>query len=268
MQQDNTDGTQPTFITNPRIAAHGEWVGGEFIPDTPFHKISKEEREAKRKAEWHAMHKERARLAVRMKIGKDWDGKADNDNINWPLATSLVREGNTELLKAAMAYRRLHDQANSGSVLGGSSAPLGKGMSLDQRTHITANGNIAYKGVRTVETSEPERAATMKVQPYRVEDDGEERNVAKIPKPWNGDQPVNDRIDAQAKLDGLRYRLGVLVEPLEMAVIDGATYQAIGNSLGVANRAGAIGAGCAAVHMGLIAVRDMLGHVSRKDLAA
>lgn len=210
------------------------------------------------------VHWQKVRLAYRAKKGADYDGAA-NDNINWPLATSLIREGNTELLKAAMAYRRIHDTAKSEAVLGGTSAPLGAGMSLDQRTHIKPNGSIAYKGARKVDYVEGQ--ATMKVPPYAREDDGVERNVVRIPKQWNGDKPVNDMIDAQNKLEELRRVVGPLVEPLEMAVIDGETYQTIGNSLGVANRAGALGAGRATVHMALVAVRSALGELQRKDLA-
>lgn len=215
--------------------------------------------------EREAVHAQKVRLAARAKRGADYDGAA-NDNIAWPLATSLIREGNTELLKAAMAYRRIHDTAKSEAVLGGTSAPLGAGMSLDQRTHIKPNGSIAYKGARKVDYVEGQ--ATMKVPPYVNDEDGIERNVVRIPRPWNGDRPVNDMIDAEGKLEFLRAIIGPLVEPLEMAVVDGATYQEIGNSVGVANRAGALGAGRATVHLALLRVRDALGELRREDLAA
>lgn len=259
---------RPDFLKTPRIASRGEWIGNEFYPDTRFHKKPQAAIDAAKAEDRILERRERVRLGKRAAIGKDWDGRADNDNINWPLATALLREGNTELLKAAVAYRRIHAQAHCGAVLGGSSAPLGKGMALDQRTHITASGNIVYKGARSVETAEPESQPMMKVLPYVAEDDGIERNVAKVPRPWNGDKPVNDMIDAQTKLIALRERLGALVEPLELSVVDGKTYQEVGNSLGEAHKVPATSAGRTVVHLALLTARDAFGSIKRPDLAA
>ena len=252
----------------PRMAFRGEWVGDTFWPETSQARLDKEEVAAKRKAEKQAMHRERARLAIRMKVGKDWDGKADNDNINWPLATSLIREGNTELLKAAMAYRKVHANAHSGAVLGGQAVSIGDGFALDRHIHVRPNGTIAYKHVRQRTAASVDIPANMKVAPYVSEADGVEKNTAKVPSPWNGDRPVNDKIDAQSKLIELRNRLGILAEPLEMAVVDGATYQAVGNANGIADRSGSIAAGRAIVHMALISARDAIGAITREDLAA
>lgn len=219
-------------------------------------------------AEKPGVRAQKIRLGRRNSVGKDWNGVADNDNLAWPLATALIREGNTELLKAAMAYRRVYDTAKSEALLGGKSASLRDGFALDRHTHIRPSGQIAYKHVRQSEAASVDIPASMKVAPYANEDDGIERNVVRVPKAWNGDKPVNDMIDAQAKLTGLRHRLGVLVEPLEMSVIDGATYEAIGYSLREAHKVTATAVGRATVHMALLAIRDALGNVSRKDLAA
>lgn len=219
-------------------------------------------------AEREAVHAEKRRLAARASYGKDWDGKADNDNQNWPLATALVREGNPELLKAAMAYRRIHGQAHCGALLGGNGVALRDGFALDRHTQIRPNGTIAYKHVRQRTASEIDIPAQRYVPPFEDEDAGMQHNVVKIPKPWNGDRPVNDMIDAQARLVALRSMLGVLVEPLEMSVVDGATYREVGNSAGIANKAGSEGAGRALVHAALISVRDALGNITRKSLAA
>lgn len=218
--------------------------------------------------EQDAIRIQKIRLGKRAAIGKDWDGKADNDNIAWPLATSLIREGNTELLKAAMAYRRIHDQAKSEALLGGKSVAIRDGVALDRYAYIRPNGTIAYKHAKQKKSANVDIPARQYVAPFEDEEAQTHRNSINIPKPWNGDKPVNDMIDAQGKLAGLRSRLGILVEPVEMAIIDGETYQTIGNSLGVANRAGAMGAGCAAVHMGLVVIRDALGNIKRQDLAA
>lgn len=252
----------PANDNKPRLACSA--ITGEVIE---LHRNKQQIADAM-KAERAAMRKQKVRLGKRAKIGADWDGRADNDNINWPLATSLIREGNTELLKAAVAYRRIHAQANSGAVLGGGAAVLREGMSLDRHIHLRENGTIAYKHARQSEAASVEFPAKMKVKPYANDEDGVERNAVRVPKPWNGDQPVNDMIDAQGKLSGLRHRLGVLVEPLEMAVIDGATYQQVGNASGVADRSGSISAGRAVVHLALLSVRDALGNVRRQDLAA
>lgn len=213
------------------------------------------------------VHIQKARLAERAKIGKDWDGVAANDNIAWPLATALIREGNTELLKAAMYYRKIHDMAKSEAKLGGSSVRLDEGMSLDRHTTIRPNGTIAYKHVRQRTAAEVDIPAKQYVPPYDDEQTDTQRNSVKVPKPWTGDEPVNNMIDAQRRLVELRSRLGILVEPFEMAVVDGSTYEAIGNALGHAHKVPATAAGRTAVHMGLITVRDAAGDVKRSQLA-
>jgi len=251
----------------PRMAAHGEWIGDEFFPDTPFHKLPKTEIEEKRKAEWRAMHKERARLAVRMKIGKDWDGKADNDNIAWPLATSLVREGNTELLKTAMAYRRIYDSANSDAVLGGSTYTPKEGKVIDYVSELDeSTGRISYGKAR--KSNSADAIASTPARRKNITNDATLAASSPVPKPWNGDRAVNDMIDNRGKLADIRSRLGVLVEPLELAVVEGKTYQSVGNSIGVADRSGSIAAGRSVVHLALIAARDAIGEIRREDIAA
>jgi len=214
------------------------------------------------------VHAQKVRLAKRAAIGADWDGKAANDNISWPLATALIREGNTELLKAAMAYRRIHDQAYSGATLGGTGVAMRDGFALDRHIHIRPNGTIAYKHIRQRTAAEVDIPARQYVPPFDDDETQQQHNSVKVPKAWSGDAPVNNKLDAQSRLVALRRNLGVLAEPLEMAVIDGATYRAIGNAAGVANKAGAEGAGRALVHTALLAVRDALGNIRRKDLAA
>lgn len=209
------------------------------------------------------VHVQKRRLAARSKIGADWDGTAANDNIAWPLATALIREGNMELLKAAMYYRKVHDTAKSEAKLGGTSPEIASGYKLDRTTWVRASGGIATK-VRKLESMDA--PATMRVSPFEDEDTLVQKNSVKIPKPWNGDAPVNSMIDAQRRLGELRERLGPLVEPFEMSVIDSAMYREIGNAVGVANKAGSEGAGRALVHTGLIAIRDAIGDVKRSDI--
>lgn len=230
----------------------------EPLPKTDNSEIALDEKKA--------MHKQKKRLAKRAKIGADWDGRSSaNDNQNWPLAKALLSEGNTELLKYALAYRRIYDSAKSEVVLGGSGATLDGGMSLDQRVHIRNNGTIAYKGIREVSAAPQEVAPTMRVKPSGDDDSAPQRSSSTVPKPWRGDSAVNDMIDAKTKLSWLQHRLGHLCEPFELACIDGATLQEVGNAAGIANRAGSMGAGRALVHTALITVRDALGEVKRAD---
>lgn len=217
-------------------------------------------------SERNAVHAEKRRLHMRHKASNDWDGTAANDNVAWPLATALIREGNTELLKAAMFYRKVHGTAKSDARLGGSSVSLGDGVAIDQRQWVKPNGQVAYKGVRAVSSDEPETSARKKAQTCSDTPEKAETGYTNVPKAWKGDEPVNNMIDAKAQLAGLQSILGPLVEPLEMAVIDGATYQAIGNASGVSDRSGASAAGRAIVHMALISMRDIIAKVSRHDL--
>lgn len=212
------------------------------------------------------VHAQKRRLANRAKIGANWNGTAANDNIAWPLATALIREGNTELLKAAMYYRKIHDMAKSEAKLGGSSVKIDDGMALDRYTSIRANGSIAYKHVRQRTAAEVDIPAKRYVPPYEDDAEDMQRNSVRIPKPWKGDEPVNNMIDAQSRLCDLRAQLGYLCEPFELACIDGCTLEEVGNHLGTANRSGATAAGRAIVHMALITLRDTTGDLKRSDI--
>lgn len=215
------------------------------------------------------VHAQKTRLALRAKKGSDWDGAAANDNIAWPLATALIREGNTELLKAAMYYRKVHDTAKSEAKLGGTGVQLSEGMSLDRHSVLKPDGKIAYRRVRQSTAADADIPARRRFDASTAEDGDEpQKNWSSIPKPWNGDRPVNDMMDAQRRLVELRALLGILVEPFEMSVVDGATYREVGNAAGIANKPGAEGAGRALVHAALISVRDSIGHIRREDLAA
>lgn len=218
--------------------------------------------------EREGVHAQKSRLAKRGRVGHDWDGEAANDNIAWPLATALIKEKNTELLKYAMAYRRTYQAAKSEATLGGTSVSVRDDMSLDRHTVIRADGRIAYKHVRQRTAAEVDIPAKRYVAPFADEDCDEQRNSVRIPKPWKGDEPVNNMIDAQRELARLQSALGHLCEPFELACIDGRTLQEVGNSVGTANRAGAMGAGRAIVHMALVTLRDFMRPPRRADLAA
>ena len=232
-------------------------------PPTPTPKAYVHDRPARLVTEWQACHAERARIALR-RPKDDWDAANDNEPVKavWPLAKALLAEGNKELLKYAIAYRRIYDTAKSEALLGG--AHPAPEMSLEQR-YIHDNNESKAKGTRKLSAGHVDEPATRKMPVDPLMPSG---NGSSVPKPWNGDAAVNDMIDAKRKLVRLQERLGHLTEPLEMAVVDGETLEAVGNAAGVANRAGAMGAGRALVHMGLIAVRDELGKLNRKDFRA
>lgn len=222
-------------------------------------------------------HAQRARLAERAKIGKDWDGSS-SDYVAWPLAKALLADGNKDLLKYAMAYRRIYDQAKSEAVLGGKGVSLGDGVALDRYSYVRPDGTVVYKHARQSRAAHVDIPARHYSAPPKAENldlysndptsqpAAPVKNWSNVPKPWDGDRPVNDMIDAQRELARLQARLGHLCEPFEMACIDGATLAEVGNSVGIANRSGAQGAGRALVHTALITVRDALGSIGRRDL--
>lgn len=242
------------------------------IHGVPLPERTPEQREATRERlrierarEVKAIAKQKRRISRRQSIGKDWDGRAANDNIAWPLATALIREGNTELLKYAMMYRRIHTAATSNAVLGGSSVTMGDGMALDRHIHVRSNGSIAYKHVRQSTAASVDIPSKMYVPPFEDVVTCNQQNSVRTPKQWRGDVPVNEMIDARHKLGRLQSALGHLCEPFELACIDGRTYAEVGQTIGIVHKHAATGAGRALVHTALITLRDILGSLERKD---
>lgn len=211
-----------------------------------------------------AMRRYKVRIGKRQSIGKDWDGKADNDNIAWPLAKALLAEGSGDLLAYAMKYRKIHDMAKAEVALGFKGTPPPE-MTIVHKNRIDeSTGRIVYGGEFVLKSAPTDIPATMKA-PTNPDS---KKNAAPVPKPWNGDMDLINAMDARGLLAHLQTRLGLLVEPFEMAVVDNATLAEVGNAAGIANRAGSMGAGRALVHTGLFTVRDALGALTRKDIAA
>jgi len=207
---------------------------------------------------------QKVRLAVRAQIGRDWDGKADNDNIAWPLAKALLAEGNDELLKYAIKYRKIYDQAKSEVMIGFKGAASPDMVVVRKSTVNESTGHISYGGDLVIKSAPTEMPATMK-SPTNPDS---KKNAAPVPKPWTGDMEIINAMDARELLAHLQAKVGSTIEPFEMAVIDGATLAEAGNAAGIANRGGAMAAGRAILHMGLLAVRDALGPVNYRELAA
>ncbi|MBZ9943455.1 hypothetical protein LB533_20425 [Mesorhizobium sp. BR1-1-13] len=210
------------------------------------------------------VHAQKRRLAARASIGKDWDGAADNDNaVNWPVGKALLAEGNTDLLKYALAYRKIYDMAK-GEVLIGIKGQPAPDMQVVRQSWVDGKtGEIKYGGEIRIKSA-PADVAPTRSTPTNSES---KKNAAPVPRPWTGDRAINDTIDAREMLPRLQAAVGSILEPFEMAIVDCATLQEVGNAAGVANRGGAMAAGRAIVHMGLMAVSGLFGHVGYKDMA-
>lgn len=210
-------------------------------------------RQQRQADEWQACHAERARLAIRGNIGKDWDGKAANDNIAWPLAKALLAEGNKELLKYAIAYRRIYNTAKSEVVLGGSAPDLSE-LTLAHVVRAQEDGSVKVgKQVKAKKSEDDELPAKRAV----TANDETSIRSSSVPKPWNGDAPVNAMIDAKTELRRIQLLIGAILDPFEMLVVDGFTLAEAGVAAHATAR-GAMSAGRSIAHMGLIAVRDAL----------
>jgi len=256
---------KPTIATT---AIHG-WHMPERTSDE--RQTARERIRVERAREVKALTKMRRRIEKRQSIGNDWDGRAANENIAWPLATALIKEGNTDLLKYAMMYRRIHMAAKSNAFLGGSSVTLGDGMAIDRHIHVRPNGSIAYKHVRQSTAASidiPSRKKSITESETQLSSDKSESGYTNVPKLWKGDVPVNDMIDAKHKLGRLQSALGYLCEPFELACIDGKTLKDVGEAAGIGNKNAAMGAGRALVHTALITLRDVIGDLQRRDLVA
>lgn len=206
----------------------------------------------------------RSRIAARQSIGEGWDGAA-NDNNGWPLAKALLADDKGQLLRYAMAYRRIEASAHSQAQLGGSALGV-EPVQVDQRTWVRPDGEIVYTGVRKLTAAgyAEDQPATQKSRT----DETTMKAAAPVPKKWNGDDRVNAMLDNQRTLQRIRARLGPLVEPFERLAIDGATLEEVGRELGSGNRAGAMGAAKAMAVMALYVVADALGTIRREDIAA
>jgi hypothetical protein len=211
---------------------------------------------AKVKAESRALNNMRRKIRKRQEEGNDWDGAAANDNrIDWPLAKAMTADGNHDLLRVAIRYRAIHDRAMSQPLLG-EGVVVGSELSVLHRLVDRGDGVMVNKGEVVLKSAAPTEYPAMRATPTSSES---KKKAAPIPKPWNGDRVVNDAIDARSLLASLHRRLGPLTEPVEMAVIDGATLEKCGNAAGVANRSGAQAAGKVLVYNGLVMMRDHLG---------
>lgn len=205
-------------------------------------------RAAMRKAaEIDAVHAELRRLIARQSIGHGWDGRAANDNVDWPLAGVLKREGLKDELAIAERYRSLCRNAQLELV--------GQDVSEHpplQRSKFGTDGELRFgKGAATVKPrgeTPPKRAAPTS---------DESRQHAKPIAQKFDDAGIVQSIDAKTTLAELRIALGRLAEPVEDAVLASEKFDQIGrDAIGILDVEKAAGAGRALVLTGLRTLID------------
>lgn len=178
-----------------------------------------------------------------------YSGQAANDNEDWPLAKLLRTEGQDELLAMAERYRQMYDAANSPTELRGTDAADNIYLMSDTRLD-ESTGALVDKGAKRVKGRKA-RADEPPRQALRTRVDQPKAMSARVPKKWNGDWPLLNKIDAGRDLAAAQAALGPVREAFEAAVIGGETLEAIGRDHGVGNKTGAKGAGRALVYLGL-----------------
>lgn len=226
--------------------------------------LSEAQQAQRKKEESKAVTKAARKIKKRQSIGDDWDSKRSANNINWPLATALIREGNQELLKAAMFYRKVEAQAHSNPLIGGTAPNYGD-MQVDRRMFVRGNGQISYAEEKKCDelSVRPSSGTRAKKADDRISPD---KIKAPIRGPWKGDHSLLAKMDAERAYEKLSSLIGAYLEPFEDLVCDNLTYEQVGNKMRVgSNAAGARAAAQAVAHLGLIAIRDAR-KIEKKDL--
>lgn len=164
--------------------------------------------------------------------------EATNDN--WPLAKVLRRDGQDHCLSLADRYRDVFDRAHSPVDLIG--RELGDDIFLMHRTDLDAStGNLKDKGPKRVTGKRHPEPDGSPRHGLRTDPAQPMQRARKVPKAWNGDWPILDRMDSLNELAALREELGWLAEPFEAAVVNGETLEAVGVREGAGQGAGAAG---------------------------
>jgi hypothetical protein len=188
-----------------------------------------------------------------------YSGQADNDNQAWPLAKVLRRDGQDYHLSLAERYRKIFDRAHAVVDL------LGKDPADDifelRRVELDeSSGKLKDKGPKRIGGKHPEQESAPR-QAAKANPELTKRAAKPVPRKWNGDAPLLDRLDASDELAALRRELGWLREPFEAAVVDGDRLEDVGRREGAGQGAGAVGR--ALVNLGFQAV-DHYWHGTRK----
>lgn len=203
----------------------------------------------RRKEEAKAMKIEAARIGKRAARGSDWDGRAANDNTT-PAIKWLLAGQRKEMLEPLLAYVRLEREANSGAMLTGEAHTPADMLQIDQATWLDpATGELKYKGARRlrgIEFTGREHAGKSTADPLQIKP-----MPASVPKAWNGDRAVIDRIDAAPKLARIRAALGPLLVPFERLVLEGKKLEQVGWNCFATNERAAMSIGGSILMMGL-----------------
>lgn len=161
-------------------------------------------------------------------------------NDNWPLAKFLRREGLDHCLSLAERYRDVFDRAHSPVELVGQN--LGDDIFLMHRTDLDpSTGELRDKGPKRANGKRHPEPNSLPRQGLRTDPDQPMQRARKVPKVWNGDWPILDRIDCSNELAALRDELGWLTDPFEAAVVNGETLETVGAREGAGQGAGAAG---------------------------
>lgn len=161
-------------------------------------------------------------------------------NDNWPLAKVLRRDGLDHCLSLAERYRDVFDRAHSPIDLIGHE--LGDDIFLMHRIDLDSNtGDLKDKGPKRVTGKRHPEPNNSPRHGLRTNPDQPMQRARKVPKVWNGDWPILDRMDSVNELAALRSELGWLAEPFEAAVVDGDRLEDIGARDGAGQGAGAAG---------------------------
>jgi hypothetical protein len=206
--------------------------------------------------EENGVAKQKRRLARLDAQRPDWIAPPANDNFGWPLAKALLAEKNHELLRYAIKYRQIESSANDQEPLLGSS-PLAGIVNVEHETYVRPDGELTYGKVHR--STSVDSIAKTPARKKSVANDQTTFASQRVAGPWRGDDRLNAMIDNKEMLGRLRAALGAIVDPFEMLVLEGRTYEDAGRSMGVMPTRGAQYAARAMVHMGLLAVKRTLG---------
>lgn len=222
--------------------------------------------EARKKAEARAMKIQTSRIGKRQSKGEGWSGAA-NDNVSMPAIRWLLTQKKDELLKPLLAYIRLDREANSGAEIIGNTYTTQDLLQVDQNTWIDPKtGELKYKGERRltgIDFTGREHAGKSKADPLQIK-----KAPALVPKPFMGDKPVIERMDAKPKLERMRTALGPLLEPFEELALYGKKLEAVGWTAGASNERAAMSIGGSILLMGLSCVAGELMAIRRQERIA
>lgn len=226
------------------------------------HRTASQEAVRRRAVETARLSGKLDKIARRQAKGEGWDGKADNDNLDFPIIKILKAESQDRFLALVMRYRRLVDDC--ANELRGAGIPddlffAQKSEKLDARADVdeyVATGNLPSGEIKRKGNFQSsaahhaipakQKASTDSESPQQVR-----HAAAPVPKKWDGDNALIAYLDGKPVLAQLRAAMGPLTSAFEEAALEAATLEDIGKRGGIGNPKGAMGAGRYAVFTAL-----------------